>query len=334
MPSFWQNRRGWPLLPLSALFAGVAAARRLGYRRGWFEVHKPPVPVVVVGNISVGGTGKTPLTLYLARALGARGHFPAIVSRGYGGSVDGVAQVDPSGPAGRFGDEPLLLARHAGVPVFVGRDRVAAVRALLAAYPRCSVILCDDGLQHYRLGRDLEIAVIDGQRGLGNGWPLPAGPLREPPSRLARVDAVVVNGGDWPAGVPPHPAGFAMRLAPGEAYRIDRPAERRPLAGFRGRPLAAVAGIGHPPRFFAALAAAGLDFQAFPYPDHHPYDAADLARWRGRDVLTTEKDAVKLESLAAAAKDDVKIWALPVAAELSPDLADWLLARLPPPSVM
>ncbi|MFC4161068.1 tetraacyldisaccharide 4'-kinase [Chitinimonas lacunae] len=331
MTRLWQGRHAWPLLPLSALFGGLAAARRLAYRRAWLTSERLPVPVVVVGNISVGGTGKTPLTHYLARALGARGHLAAVVSRGYGGRVDGVAEVDPRGPAELFGDEPLLLARHSGVPVFVGRDRVAAARALLVAYPRCSVILCDDGLQHYRLARDIEIAVIDGQRGLGNGWLLPAGPLREPPARLGTVDAVVINGGAWPAGLPQHRAGFAMQLRSDMPYRIDRPEQQRPLESFRGEPLAAVAGIGHPPRFFAALRAAGLEFEAFPYPDHHPYCAADLARWRGRTVLTTEKDAVKLESLAAAAGDDGKIWALPVAAEVTPDLADWLLARLPPP---
>lgn len=268
-PTYWQSR--FPaclLLPLSALFGTVAAVRRGLYRIGVLRSERLPVPVVVVGNLGAGGAGKTPTVLHLAERLCALGWRPGIVCRGYGGNVEGVAEVDAAGPADRFGDEPLLLARAAACPVFVGRDRVAAGRALLAAHPSVDLILTDDGLQHYRLARDVEIVVIDGSRGLQNGWLLPAGPLREPTSRLAQADALVVNG-QGVVALPSHAHRFQMQLVPGDAYRLDAPNERRPLAAFSGERLAAVAGIAHPGRFFATLQSAGLAFDEHPFADHH-----------------------------------------------------------------
>lgn len=331
-PAYWQSR--FPaalLLPLSALFGLLAAGRRLAFRRGWLTSRALPVPVVVVGNLSAGGAGKTPTVAHLAAGLAAAGRKPGIISRGYGGSVSTVAEVDPAGPASRFGDEPLLLARASACPVFVGRDRHAAGQALLARHPEVDVLLCDDGLQHYRLARDIEIVVVDGQRGLQNGWLLPAGPLREGAGRLASVDAIVFNGAAsqaLPASAARIPC-FEMQLQPGLAYRLGQATQQCALGDFAGQPLTALAGIGHPARFFATLRAAGLgQFSEHPFADHHAYTAADLAPLAGQTILCTEKDAVKL----AAVQHDGNIWVVPVTAQLRPDLVGWLLGQLAPPT--
>ncbi|MBV8466239.1 MAG: tetraacyldisaccharide 4'-kinase [Burkholderiales bacterium] len=323
-PKFWQSR--FPaalLLPLSGLFGAVSTVRRALYRSGASKSVRLPVPVVVVGNLSAGGAGKTPTVRYLAEALRQHGWQPGIISRGYGGSVDTVAEVDSAGPAGRFGDEPLLLAQTCQCPVFVGRNRAAAGLALLNSHPHVDVILSDDGLQHYRLARDIELVVIDGARGFDNGWLLPAGPLRELPERLASVDAIVVNG-RAEAAIPAHANRFDMRLAPGEAYLLGSPDTRRALASFRGESIAAIAGIARPARFFATLRDAGLAFDEHPFPDHYDYQPHDVDSLGGKTILTTEKDAVKLARL----QHNGSIWVIPVAAELTPDLGAWLHARL------
>jgi tetraacyldisaccharide 4'-kinase len=323
-PQFWQSR--FPaalLLPLSAIFGAVSAVRRQLYRRNTSKAVRLTVPVVVVGNLSAGGAGKTPTVRYLAEALRQQGWQPGIISRGYGGKVETVAEVDPAGPAEHFGDEPMLLAQSCQCPVFVGRDRAAAGTALLSTHPHVNVILSDDGLQHYRLARDIELVVIDGARGFDNGWLLPAGPLRELPARLASVDAIVVNG-RADAAIPAHPNRFDMRLAPGEAYRLGVPEERRTLASFKDEDLAAVAGIARPARFFATLLEAGLNFSEHPFPDHYAYQSVDVDSLRSKTLLTTEKDAVKLARL----QHNGSIWVIPVAAELTPDLGAWLHARL------
>jgi tetraacyldisaccharide 4'-kinase len=207
--------------------------------------------------------------------------------------------------------------------VYVGRDRVAAARALLADHPSCTLLLCDDGLQHYRLGRSIEIVVVDGQRGLHNGWHLPAGPLREPPARLGTVDAIVVNGAEQaPLRWPPHVPRFQMQLVPGLAYRLGHPEDARPLSAFADAPVIALAGIAHPERFFSMLEAAGLAIERAPRPDHHAYATAEAARFAGRVVLTTEKDAVKLQGWGDT------IWVVPVTPVWTPSLADWLATRL------
>jgi tetraacyldisaccharide 4'-kinase len=306
----------WLLAPLAGLYAAAAARNQRQARP-----ERLAVPVIVVGNITVGGAGKTPLTLWLAAQLKERGMRPGIVSRGYGGTGLLPRPVKPDSVAVDVGDEPILLARRSGVPVWVGRDRVAAGRALLAAHPEVDVILCDDGLQHYRLARDVELAVFDG-RGAGNGWRLPAGPLREPLSRLAVVDAVVCNGlpdERLPAALPR----FDMRLRAADFYRLDDPQQRCSAADFAGRNLHALAGIGDPERFFRTLEGLGLAFARHPFPDHHAYSSADLSFAKGGVLLMTEKDAVKCVGLTVG-----ETWVLPVEAELSPALIDLILEKL------
>lgn len=323
MPRAWRARGplAWLLLPVGWLFFLIAALRRAAYRRGWLRSERLPVPVVVVGNIVAGGAGKTPLTLWLAQRLTALGRKPGIVSRGYGRATDDVREVKVGAgdTAQTAGDEPLLLARRSGCPVFVGSDRAAAARALLAAHPECDLILCDDGLQHYRLQRDVEIAVID-RRGLMNGWPLPAGPLREPAERLAAVDAIVLHGIDLPPaeGV----AAFRMRLQGDRCYRLDAPETSCAASDLASGTLHAVAGIAEPQRFFDHLAALGLSFVPHAFPDHHRYTAADL-NFAGDAILTTEKDALKCAGLTA-----LPIWVLPVDAVIDPDLARFILDAL------
>lgn len=322
--SGWQARglAAALLLPLAGAFALLVNLRRLAYRLGWLSPRKLPVPVVVIGNITAGGSGKTPLALYLAQELVRHGWRPGIVSRGYGGSATAVEAVSPEDDAARVGDEPLLLARRAGCPVFIGQDRVAAARALLAAHADCNVLIADDGLQHLRLARDIEIVVMD-DRGIGNGWPLPAGPLRECPARIAEADALVLHG---EAPVPPEVRPrevFRMRLV-GECFRNVRDPQRSCTAGdlFGGR-LHALAGVGDPVRFFRQLEDMGLQVERHPFPDHHAFVPSDLA-FVGADVLLmTEKDAVKCQAFAPP-----ETWVLPVEAQLDPDLARWVVEKL------
>ena len=301
------------LAPLSLLFRAAVGLRRAGYAAGVLRSHRLPVPVVVVGNRVVGGTGKTPLVLWLVEVLRSRGFRPGIVSRGYRGANEPPRRVLPGGDAAQFGDEPVLLAERSGAPVWIGRDRVAAARGLLAAQPDCDVLVCDDGLQHYALARDFEIAVED-ERGHGNGLLLPAGPLREPAGRA--VDAVVVNGS---AGA----GAFAMQLAPDGFRRVCGNGPDVPLAALRGRRLHAVAGIGNPGRFFATLQALGLEFVPHAFPDHHAWTARDLDFDACDFVLMTEKDAVKCRAFG---RDDLV--ALRVQARVDPRLADLLSARI------
>lgn len=310
------------LFPFSLLFAALVALRRAMYRCGFLRSQRLPVPVVVIGNLTVGGTGKTPLVIHLALALRLLGRHPGIVSRGYRGDGAPVDEATAAGDPGAVGDEPVLLARRSGCPVFVGRDRTAAARALLAAHPRCDVILADDGLQHYRLARDVEIALFD-ERGVMNGWPLPAGPLREPAARLAQVDAVVLNG----SAVSPAPTFgrpvFMMRLLGDSFHRLDDPRTTCSAADLIGRKLHAVAGIGAPQRFFDRLRAMGLGCTEHAFADHYAFCADDLA-FAGDAILTTEKDAVKLASLSLS----LPVWVLPVTADVSPDLAAFVLEKL------
>ena len=311
------------LWPLSGLFAVIGVIRRVAYRAGWMASQRLPVPVVVVGNLTVGGAGKTPLTLYLAQQLAARGWRPGIVSRGYHGSAEGAMAVTAQTDPALSGDEPLLLARACSAPVYVCRNRAHAGQALLAAHPDVNVILCDDGLQHYRLARDIELCVIDGARGLGNRRLLPAGPLREPVTRLRQVDAVIVNGESRTAQ---HRAQFQMRLQPGAFYRLDGSAETEDLAHWQGLRLAAVCGIANPQRFFNTLHDLGLSCAQFAFPDHHAFTRADLPE--ADLILLTEKDAVKIAALPDLGAVGAKIRVLPVAAKLEPDLTDWLIGKL------
>lgn len=290
------------LWPLSLVFAALAGLRRWAYRTGLLKSERMPVPVVVVGNVTAGGSGKTPVVMALVEHLRSRRLAPGIVSRGYGRALSDCREVRPTSLATEVGDEPLLVAQSCHVPVFVAPSRVAAARALLAAHPATQVIISDDGLQHYALRRDIEICVFD-ERGVGNGWLLPAGPLRERWPR--RADLVLRSGA--PAGI----AGFEVRraLAPA-AVRED--GTRIELSSLRGRRIKAVAGIAKPEGFFSMLRAMGLQLaETVALPDHHDFGKHPVAAG-GLDLVCTEKDAVKLWRHLPQA------WAVPLVLEIEP----------------
>ncbi len=335
------------LWPLSLLFRGVAAARRASFASGLSHAERLPVPVVVVGNIFIGGTGKTPLTIWLVDALRAAGLRPGVVSRGFGSKDAAPRAVSAASTPAEVGDEPVLIAARTGCPVFVGRARAAAGRALLAAHPEVDVIVTDDGLQHYALARDVEIVLFDG-RGVGNGWTLPAGPLREPPSR--RRDFTVVNAPELTpelaAAVAPPAAGagapWQMRLVGGVAERLGERSERMALAelarraapagtvagqGPGGLRIVAAAGIGNPGRFFATLRSAGLQPQELPLPDHHDFADRPFAGIDADFILVTEKDAVKCWQIEEY-RNDPRIWVVPVSASIDPALAAQIVEKL------
>lgn len=314
LASAWYGdaRPPWWTRPLAALYGGVAACRRRLYGSGLLRSECLPVPVLVVGNLTAGGTGKTPLTLAMVDALRARGWRPGVVSRGHGGSRRGPLLLDEQADPTEVGDEPCLIHAH-GVPVAIGRDRPAAARLLLDA--GCDVVVADDGLQHYRLARDVEICVVDGMRGFGNGRLLPAGPLREPVSRLRTVDFLVCNGGEregmWP-----------MHLVGDEAVNLAA-ARRVPLRDFAGHRVHAVAAIGNPQRFFADLRRQGIEPIEHAFPDHHAFAPEELDFGDGLPVLMTDKDAIKCRRFARA-----HWWRVPVRAMLPPTFFAAVAARL------
>jgi tetraacyldisaccharide 4'-kinase len=318
------------LWPLSIAFSAVVALRRRLFAAGILKSVRLPVPVVVVGNIFIGGTGKTPLTIWLVQALRQAGYVPGVISRGYGAHADTVRPVTAASLPREVGDEPVLIASRAGCPVMVGRNRVAAAQALLAAHPEVNLIVSDDGLQHYALQRNVEIVLCD-DRGNGNGWLLPAGPLREPASRPR--DFTVVNGS--PANGPPGAA--RMRLEGEVAERLSdrgRRLDLRALAtmhGVQGRGgapprILAAAGIGNPGRFFAMLRAAGVQFDEMPLPDHYDYAANPFADAQADIILITEKDAVKC-GRSDEIKNDARLWVVPVAASLDGALAEKIVEK-------
>ena len=305
------------LLPLSWLYCSIAVLRRAAYRLGLLRSTTLDSKVVIVGNLVTGGSGKTPLTMAVARLLTGAGLRVGILCSGYRGRARRWPQrVTPDSDPREVGDEAVLLAQKTGLPVMAGRDRVTAGRALLNATP-CDLLVCDDGLQHYALHRDLEIAVIDAARPRGNGACLPAGPLREPWRRLRRADAVVALGG------PCETATTVMTYVSTTAVSLHRPQQQRPLTAFAGLDLCAVAGIAHPERFFAQLRAAGLQVEARAFDDHHAYSAQDFTFTAGRPVLMTGKDAVKCRLLPLP-----DAWVVPVEVRLDPDFADWLIAAV------
>jgi tetraacyldisaccharide 4'-kinase len=312
------------LQPLSWLYGAMIALRRSAYARGWFASYRVDRPVVVVGNLTVGGTGKTPLTVWLALALRERGYKVGIVSRGYGRSDAAPRVVEPEDDWRAVGDEPLLLRRRSGCPTVVGSDRVAAARKLVEQ--GVEVVLADDGLQHLRLARDFELVVVDGARGFGNQRLLPAGPLRERVSRLATTDAIVVNGAAEHASLtgrtPQPPVALEMQLDMADAVRVSG-GESQPLERFRGELVHAVAGIGNPGRFFRELRSRGIEPVEHPFPDHHPYAAGDLDFGDRLPVLMTEKDAVKCRAFA-----DDRLWQVPVTVRFSDAQANALLDPL------
>ena len=310
------------LLPLAMLFAAVSGLRRQAYRRGWLRVESVDVPVIVVGNITAGGSGKTPLVIWLVNWLRSQGYRPGVVSRGYGGRARGCLDVQIDRPPALVGDEPALIRLKTAGPVVVGRDRVAAARTLLERHPSVDVIVSDDGLQHYRLHRDIELAVIDAATGLGNGWPLPAGPLREPPNRLRSVDAVVqvVRGAAQPRTYDSAPAWRADYTA-GQAWRLRAPQERMALHDLPPHDWLAVTGIGRPQGFFAMLEAQGIRHRPFAFADHHVFRPTDLPA--DGAVLMTEKDAVKCREFAGS-----DWWAVELDVAPEDGFIRWLGARL------
>ncbi|CEJ96099.1 Tetraacyldisaccharide 4'-kinase (EC 2.7.1.130) [Caballeronia glathei] len=317
----WRKRGyvAWALTPFACVFGAVAAARRALFALGWMKPVEVGVPVVVVGNVTVGGTGKTPTVIALVEALRGAGFQPGVVSRGYGAKVAQPTSVKASSLPEHVGDEPLLIARRTHAPVFVCPDRVEAARSLLKANPSVDVIVSDDGLQHYRLARAFELVVFDDRLG-GNGFLLPAGPLREPMSR--RRDATLVNS-PYERTLPPWPNTFALDLQPGDAWLLDNPAVRRPLAQFAGEKVAAAAGIGSPERFFATLRAAGITPATRAFPDHYSYRENPFAGIDADAILITEKDAVKF-----GAWRDARIWVVPVEAVLKPRLIALVVEKL------
>jgi len=317
------------LWPLSLLFRLLAALRAGLFRAGMLRSERLPVPVIVVGNIFIGGTGKTPLTIWLAEQLRAAGLRPGVISRGHGSAESEAREVTAASSPGEAGDEPLLIAARTGCPVVVGRRRAEAGRRLLALHPEVDVLIADDGLQHYALGRDVEIVLFDG-RGVGNGWTLPAGPLREPPSR--RRDFTVVN---TPALTPALAAAvggrpFQMRLQGGVAERLaahpGELGERVPLPALRGRRIVAAAGIGNPGRFFAMLRAEGLEVWELPLPDHHDFLDNPFRNVSADVILITEKDAVKCRQIENI-NNDPRLWVVPVAAQIDPALAAHIVEK-------
>ncbi|RNF29413.1 tetraacyldisaccharide 4'-kinase [Massilia aurea] len=320
-------RRGplaWALLPLALLFRLLAGLRRLLFRTGVKRAERLPVPVIVVGNIFIGGTGKTPLTIWLAQSLRAAGFNPGVISRGHGGQEGAALEVTPQSDPRAVGDEPLLIAARAGCPVVVGRRRVQAGQALLQAHPGVDVLIADDGLQHYALARDVEIVLFDG-RGVGNGWLLPAGPLREPPSR--RRDFTVVNAPEITPGLAAAVGGqpWRMHLA-GEFAEPLLGGKRVPLAQLSDKRIVAAAGIGNPGRFFAMLRAAGLTVGELPLPDHHDFLDDPFAGVDADVILITEKDAVKCRQIDHL-KNDPRLWVVPVTAQLDARLAEQIVEK-------
>nr|WP_235579402.1 tetraacyldisaccharide 4'-kinase [Pseudorhodoferax sp. Leaf274] len=303
----------WPLWPLSLLYGAVTGLRRLLYRTGLRRSTRLPVPVLVVGNVVAGGSGKTPVTMALVERLQAQGWQVGVLSRGYGRSTTDCREVLPGSPAAEVGDEPALIRRHCGVPVFVAARRAEAGQALLARHPETNVLVCDDGLQHLALARDLEVCVFD-DRGTGNGWLLPAGPLREPWPRPADL---VLHSGERPAF-----AGFrARRLLAAHARRAD--GQRLALAELADTPVLALAGIARPERFFTMLRAAGLHrIHELPLADHQDFQGWQPPPGAPAVWLCTEKDAVKLWAQHPGA------WAVPLQVELEAGAWQVLDARL------
>jgi tetraacyldisaccharide 4'-kinase len=310
------------LLPLSILFAAVSGLRRLAYRRGWLTSVSVGVPLIVVGNITAGGSGKTPLTIWLVNWLREQGYRPGVISRGYGGSAHGCVEVKVDSLAADVGDEPLLIRFKTDAPVVVGRDRVAAAHMLLASHPEVDVLVSDDGLQHYRLQRDIELVVVDAASGLGNGWPLPAGPLREPSRRLNQVDAVIqVVRGEGQARTDLPATSWLANYTAGRVYRLQDPQATLPLSELSSRDWLAATGIGRPQGFFDMLQAAGIRFRPRAFSDHHAFLPEDLPAEGA--VVMTEKDAVKCVTFAGT-----DWWALQLDVAPEAGFVDWLGSRI------
>ena len=309
------------LVPLSWLFAAVTAIRRWAYQAGLLKSTALAVPVIVVGNINVGGSGKTPMVIWLVNQLKQQGYKPAVISRGYGGSATQATSVTPASLPSIVGDEPVLIASRSQCPVWVGTNRVEVGQALLKAHPTCNVIVSDDGLQHYRLKRDVEIAVVDANMLSVDAYLLPAGALREPPSRLNTVDAIVYNGASKVEKL--SVSAFQMQLVGEQFYNLADASIKATAENFKQKKVTALAGIGKPERFFAHLRKLGLNFASISFDDHYAFTAQELAKIECDVLLMTQKDAVKCKPFAKAHH-----WVLPVEASIDAGLMPLILQKL------
>ena len=304
------------LLPLSAVFLLISFIRKTLYQFNFLKSFKLKIPVIVVGNITSGGTGKTPLIIYLANELKKNGYRPGIISRGYGSKTEGVMEVSQKSDVAEAGDEPMLIQKHTHLPVFVSKDRVLAAKALVKKYAKTDVILSDDGIQHYRLRRDLEVLVIDGTRKFGNGYLLPAGPLREFRSKLKTVDAIVCNhkkviDGSYLMKYKGH---FLINLKTNKKIHLNNLSLKN---------IHAIAGIGNPDRFFDYLKTFNIVFNSSAFQDHYKFSKKDFRDMNDKNIIMTEKDAVKCQQFSRN-----NFWYLPVIAEVDSKFTDVILKKL------
>ena len=314
----WYQSNSWLtyfLLPLTFLFTLLVRFRRWLYKKNFKCSYKLDVPVIVVGNITVGGTGKTPLVIYLVDLLHSQGYRPGIISRGYGGDYKHCQLVTPKSNPKDVGDEAVLMATRTKSPLVVGRNRIDAAKELLSKHD-CNIIISDDGLQHYALARDIEIIVIDGERRFGNGFLLPAGPLREPVERVAEANFVINNGKNIANE-------FMLVLQPDRLYNVLNPEEIKELATLQGTTVHGIAGIGNPARFFNTLRKNGVQVIPHAFADHYMYKAVDIAFDDTFAVIMTEKDAVKCCQFIQK-----NMWCLPVTAVLPTEFSNALLKYL------
>lgn len=336
LESLWysKNLLAYCLAPISGCFRSVVSLRRFLYRTHFKKVHYFSVPIIVIGNITVGGTGKTPLVIWLANFLKERGYRPGIVSRGHGSKANSYPNwVTQNSDPSQVGDEPLLIARRTECPVMIDPNRPRAVEELLKRTD-CNIVISDDGLQHYAMDRDIEIAVIDGERNFGNGFCLPAGPLREPVSRLKQVEFIILNKMNGNASCIPYKAQrntgsllknaqYFMNYHPENFLQLKNSKQIKPSDYFQNKNLHAIAGIGNPKRFFNLLRSMNLTFTEHAFPDHHPYKPTDFNFDADSMILMTEKDAVKCEKFA-----DERFWYLPITADLPKEFGDQLVASV------
>lgn len=304
------------LLPLSAVFLLISFIRKTLYEFNFLKSFKLKIPVIVIGNITSGGTGKTPLIIYLANELKKNGYRPGIISRGYGSKSEGVMEVSQKSDVAEAGDEPMLIQKHTHLPVFVSKDRVLAAKALVKKYAKTDVILSDDGIQHYRLRRDLEVLVIDGTRKFGNGYLLPAGPLREFRSKLKTVDAIVCNHKKVIDG------SYLMKYK-GHLLINLKTNKKIHLNNLSLKNIHAIAGIGNPDHFFDYLKTYNILFSSSAFQDHYKFSKKDFRDMNDKNIIMTEKDAVKCQQFSRN-----NFWYLPVIAEVDSKFTDVILKKL------
>ena len=304
------------LLPFSAVFLLISFVRKILYRFNFLRSFKLKIPVIVVGNITSGGTGKTPLIIYLANELKKNGYRPGIISRGYGSKGGGMIEASQKNDAADVGDEPMLIQKHTHLPVFVSKDRVSAAKALLKKYKKTDVILSDDGMQHFRLKRDIEVLVIDGTRKFGNGYLLPAGPLREFSSKLKTVDAIVCNHKKVIGG------SYLMKYKGSSLINL-KTNKKIHLNNLRLKNIHAIAGIGNPNRFFDYLKTFNIEFNSSIFEDHYRFSKKDFRNMNDKNIIMTEKDAIKCQKFSRK-----NFWYLPVTAEVDSKFIDVILKKL------